>query len=109
MILIVFLIKIKWHEVLFFHDYMFIDIFGPIFVDDFDRALALKPVGTPEQRSSRDYLAGIAKQSAGNPRPDMIVKLFDFLNEIDRRRLTSWPQTFPWLIDEFKKYNLTLP
>jgi len=88
-------------------DYMFIDIFGAVFVDDFDRALALKSVGTPEQQSSRDYLAGIAKQSAGTPRPDMIVKLFDFLNEMDRRRSTSWPQTFPWLVDEFKKYDLT--
>jgi hypothetical protein len=90
-------------------DYMLIDIFGPIFVDDFDRALQLKLVNTPEQQSSRDYLAGIAKQSAGNPQPNMIVKLFDFLNEMDRRRSTSWPQTFPWLIDEFKKYNLILP
>ena len=89
-------------------DYMFIDIFGPIFVADFDQALALKPVGTPEEQASRDYLAGIARQSAGDPRPDMIVKLFDFLNEMDRRRSTSWPQTFPWLVDEFKKYNLTL-
>ena len=89
-------------------DYMFIDIFGPIFVDDFDRALELKSVGTPEEQSSRNYLAGIAKQSAGIPRPNMIAKLFDFLNEMDRRRSTSWPQTFPWLIDEFKKYNLTI-
>ena len=88
-------------------DYMFIDIFGDIFVDDFNNALALKPVGTPDQRSSRDYLAGIAAQSAGTPKPNKIVKLFDFLNEMDRRRSTSWTETFPWLIDEFKKYDLT--
>ena len=86
---------------------MFIDIFGDIFVDDFNNALALKPVGTPDQRSSRDYLAGIAAQSAGTPKPNKIVKLFDFLNEMDRRRSTSWTETFPWLIDEFKKYDLT--
>jgi hypothetical protein len=88
-------------------DYMFIDIFGDIFVDDFNNALALKPVGTPEQRSSRDYLAGIATQSAGTPKPGMVRKLFDFLNEMDHRRSTSWAKTFPWLIDEFKKYDLT--
>jgi hypothetical protein len=88
-------------------DYMFIDIFGAVFVDDFDRALALKPIDTLEQQASRAYLAGIAKQSAGTPRPDMIVKLFDFLNEMDRRRSTSWSQTFPWLVDEFKKHDLT--
>ena len=35
-----------------------------------------------------------------------IQKLYDFLNEMDRRRGTSWPKTFPWLIDEFKKHNL---
>ena len=89
-------------------DYLFIDIFGSIFRDDFDRALALKPVDTPEQQASRNYLAGIAQQSASDPRPDMIVKLFDFLNEMDRRRSTNWSQTFPWLVDEFQKYNLTL-
>jgi MoaA/NifB/PqqE/SkfB family radical SAM enzyme len=89
-------------------DYMSIDIFGPIFVDDFDRALQLKLVDTHEQQSSRDYLAGIAKQSTSDPQPIMIAKLFNFLNEMDRRRSTSWPQIFPWLVDEFKKYNLIL-
>jgi len=88
-------------------DYMFIDIFGAIFVDDFDRALALKPAATPEEQASLKYLAGIAKQSVGQPRPDMITKLFDFLNEMDRRRSTQWSKTFPWLVDEFKKYGLT--
>lgn len=88
-------------------DYMFIDIFGDIFINDFKHALAFKPVDTPEQRSSRDYLAGIATQSAGTPKPDIVHKLFDFLNEMDRRRSTSWAKTFPWLIDEFKKYDLT--
>jgi len=28
------------------------------------------------------------------------------LNEMDRRRSTNWQKTFPWLIDEFKKYQL---
>ena len=85
--------------------YMFIDIFGDIFVDDFNRALALKPEQTPEELSSKNYLAGIASQSAHRgPNPAEIIKLHDYLTEIDRRRGTSWPKTFPWLVDEFGKY-----
>ena len=87
--------------------FMFIDIFGDIFADDFNRALELKLVNTPEQKSSRNYLEGIAKQSiANNPNIIEIKKLFDFLNEMDRRRKTNWQKTFPWLIDEFAKYSL---
>lgn len=87
--------------------YMFIDMFGDIFRDDFDHALALKSVSTPEEISSKNYLQGIAKQSAHRG-PDLtnIQKLYDFLNELDRRRGTDWPTTFPWLVTEFAKYNL---
>jgi MoaA/NifB/PqqE/SkfB family radical SAM enzyme len=90
-------------------DYMFIDLFGPIFQEDFARALALKPARNPEETASRNYLMGIAQQSAhGGPRPKQIRRLFDFLNTMDQRRHTSWPQTFPWLVDEFAQYNLRL-
>ena len=87
--------------------YMFMDMFGDIFQKDFDRALELKPTTTPEETASRNYLLGIAQQSAhrGANVPE-IQKLYDFLNEMDRRRGTSWPETFPWLVDEFNKYNL---
>ena len=88
--------------------YMFIDIFGDIFVNDFKRALDLKPFSTPEQISSKNYLAGIAKQSANTgTNISEITKLFDFLNEMDRRRNTDWTQVFPWLVTEFAKYGLT--
>jgi hypothetical protein len=88
--------------------YMFIDIFGDIFVEDFNQALALKPEDTPEQIASKNYLHGIAKQSASTgPNVPEIVKLFDFLNEIDRRRNTDWTTVFPWLVPEFIKYGLT--
>lgn len=90
-------------------DYMLIDIFGDIFVKDFQQALALKPVNTPEQISSYNYLQGIATQSASKaPNIKEITNLFRFLNKIDSRRGTSWPIVFPWLVDEFAKYNLTL-
>lgn len=88
--------------------YMFVDIFGDIFVDDFNRALALKPETTPEQQSSKRYLQGIAQQSASRePNVSEITKLFDFLNEMDRRRNTDWTTVFPWLVPEFAKYGLT--
>jgi len=89
--------------------HMFIDIFGDIFGQDFERAVALKPKNTPEQIASCDYLQGIAKQCANsNPNIVKIKKLFDFLNTNDHRRGGSWPQTFPWLVDEFAKYNLKI-
>ena len=87
--------------------YMFIDIFGDIFQDDFARAIALKPDATAEEISSKNYLKGIATQSH-NPGPNTkeIAKLFDFLNTLDQRRGTFWPSVFPWLVDEFAKYGL---
>lgn len=87
--------------------YMFIDIFGGIFQEDFERALDLKPIGTPEQLSSRAYLEGIAKQSLnGQPNLPEITKLFDFLNQNDQRRNSNWSDVFPWLEHEFAKYGL---
>jgi hypothetical protein len=88
-------------------DHMFIDLFGDIFQEDFDCAIALKPDQTPEDLASKRYLEGIAKQSQhGGPKPKQIRQLFDFLNTMDHRRNTHWPTVFPWLVDEFKKYNL---
>ena len=82
--------------------YMFIDIFGNIFQADFERAIALKSAA-----GSQDYLAGIAQQAQETgPNILEITKLYNFLNEMDRRRNTSWSKTFPWLIDEFAKYGL---
>lgn len=85
----------------------YIDIFGDIFLEDFDRALALKSTTFPEDVSNKEYLRGIAQQSASTgPRVDEIVKMYNFLNEMDRRRNTNWQQVFPWLIDEFEKHGV---
>jgi hypothetical protein len=90
-------------------DFMFIDIFGGIFGEDFKRALDLKPKTTPEQQSSWKYLAGLASQSASrDPNLTKINQLFNFLNQMDHRRNTNWKKTFPWLIVEFAKYKLTM-
>ena len=88
--------------------YMFIDIFGGIFQNDFARAIELKPTQTAEEIASKNYLIGISKQSQhGGPRPTEVGRLFAFLNENDRRRNTHWPTVFPWLVGEFDKYNLS--
>jgi hypothetical protein len=90
-------------------EHLFIDMFGNIFEKDFDLALTLKPDSTPEEQSSKNYLLGIAKQSLSNiPNSNKIIQLFNFLNEIDRRRNTHWPTVFPWLVNEFAKFNLKL-
>lgn len=90
-----------------FPSYMFIDIFGDIFDKDFERALLLKPTDTDEQCLSREYLRGIHQQSISNgPNVPEITKLFNFLNTMDQRRNTQWPQVFPWLVNEFARYNL---
>ena len=89
--------------------YLFIDMFGDIFQQDFDVALSLKPTGTPEEISSRNYLQGIAKQSVSqSPNTKEIARLFDFLNTMDQRRKTHWPTVFPWLVDEFAKHGFVL-
>jgi pyruvate-formate lyase-activating enzyme len=84
--------------------YMFIDIFGDLFVDDFDRALRVMPSDTPEQQQVRNYLKGIQSQSAnrGVNRSE-VLKLHTFLNEMDRRRGTDWAKTFPWLVEPISR------
>lgn len=53
------------------------------------------------------YMEGISKQmSASQPKLQKIQELHDLLNELDRRRGTNWPNIYPWLAEEFNKYNL---
>lgn len=106
----------KWNETRTVYHYqnsvnapshMFIDIFGDIFREDFNRALDLKLTRTPEEISSKRYLEGIAKQSYSRvPNVKEIKNLYLFLEEMDRRRKTDWRQTFTWLEDEFKKHEI---
>jgi len=84
-----------------------IDIFGNIFEEDFQRALALKPTEIEEEILSKNYLDGIRQQCArSTPNIEQITSLFHFLNDMDFRRNISWRKTFPWLIEEFGKYDL---
>ena len=82
--------------------YLFIDIFGDIFRPDFEHALHLMPDLTPEQRNTKNYLRGIAKQSASSyPNTEEVFKLRTFLDEMDRRRQTDWRDVYAWLIPVF--------
>jgi len=75
--------------------YMFIDIFGDLFREDFDRCLAVFN-NRPE---TRRYLQGIADQSCAHGiNTKQIRMLKTVLDELDRRRNTDWRQTFPWLV-----------
>ena len=57
---------------------------------------------TPEQRNTKNYLRGIAKQSAsGYPNTEEVFKLRTFLDEMDRRRQTDWRDVYAWLIPVF--------
>jgi len=82
--------------------YMFIDIFGDLFAEDFEKTLSMMPQDDPEQLNTYGYMQGIARQSASNlvNQPE-VQKLKTFLDEMDRRRNTDWQKTFPWLEPAF--------
>ena len=87
--------------------YMFIDIFGDLFVEDFQKTLSMMPQDDPEQSNTYGYLQGIARQSAANPVNRLEVqKLKTFLDEMDRRRNTDWHKVFPWLDPAFAQILL---
>jgi hypothetical protein len=89
--------------------YLFIDIFGDIFYEDFQRALNIMPETTVEQRNTKNYLTGIAQQSAsGRPNISEVRKLYTFLNEMDRRRQTDWRSVYGWLIPVFGRLLRTV-
>jgi len=87
--------------------HMFIDMFGDVFKDDFDRALALMPLRSKEQQQVKLYLQGIRDQSISQkPNLSKIQKLYEFLEKMDFRRNISWRSTYPYLLELFKKHNI---
>ena len=56
--------------------------------------------GNPSEVSAKEHMRGIMKQIVAGPRnTERIADLKVYLTEIDRRRGTSWPELFPWLIE----------
>lgn len=86
-------------------EYMFIDMFGDIFQDDFNKAIELMPNTLPEHQSVRNYLIGIRDQS-GNTGINLtrIEKLYTMLETFDQRRNTNWRDVYPWLPELFQQH-----
>jgi hypothetical protein len=77
--------------------------FGPdVFDQDFEKALAIMPEDTKIQRSQKDILQGMAitlKDSSRNTA--QILKLKNYLDDLDSRRKLNWRHQFPWLDQDF--------
>jgi hypothetical protein len=86
-------------------DWMFIDMFGDVFKNDFDRAINLMPTEFPEHQSVRNYLIGIRDQSSNTGiNLTRIEKLYTMLETFDKRRNTNWRSVYPWLSELFKQH-----
>ena len=74
-----------------------------VFEQDFKLILDSMPRDTSDDLSALQYMQGIATHySQAEPDPVELLKLKTFLDETDRRRKTSWPDTFPWLLKELQ-------
>jgi len=68
------------------------------FLPYFEQAIALCTDTDSDSLVKKQYLMGIAKQSAANDVNIMLInRLTTFLDEIDTRRSLNWRKTFPWL------------
>jgi hypothetical protein len=85
--------------------YLHPNILGPDeFAEDFQMIISVMPIATDEDRLAVEYMRGIANHySKTAVDTTEITKMFTFLDEQDRRRGSSWQQTFPWL-EKYKKY-----
>lgn len=79
--------------------YMNPDILNPDFFETyFEQVLEAMPADTWQQQEARKYMQGVRQQiAASDANPLEINKLRIYLDELDRRRNTSWRKTFPWL------------
>jgi hypothetical protein len=86
-------------------EYLFIDMFGDVFRDDFNRAIDLMPDILPEHQSVRNYLIGMRNQS-GHTGINLtkIEKLYIILEQLDQRRNTDWRSVYPWLVGLFQHH-----
>ena len=78
------------------------DIFAPeVFEKDFERVLAAMREQTPGEKSAKEHMRGIIQQiQSAAENKHSINDLKVYLTEIDRRRGTSWPTLFPWLVEQ---------
>lgn len=84
--------------------YLYPGIFGSGFFDkDFENVLKLMPNDTWQHKHARSLMEGLQLEFNTQSRnTEKLNNLFNFLNEIDRRRGVNWRQTFPWLEKELQ-------
>lgn len=73
-----------------------------VFDNDMKKILDLMPVTTPRQQAAHAQMQGVAQlisQSQQDPQQIKILQLY--LDELDKRRGTTWRTTFPWLDKEW--------
>jgi hypothetical protein len=74
-----------------------------VFTEDMIKVVDAMPTGTQYQRDYKEYMQGIANSIEQTPRnPAAILMLETYLNEMDQRRGTHWPELFPWLVRQFE-------
>lgn len=78
--------------------YLKINILGDLFSQDFQRILALMPTDTEQHQLAWQTMHGLWQRSCSTGRVDREVRnLIVYLDELDRRRGTSWNTIWPWL------------
>lgn len=84
--------------------YLHPDILGPHYFDkDFSKIVSLMNLSTETDNTTLNYMLGIQaviNSKAENKQQQYYLK--QYLNEIDRRRMTNWQQTFPWLAEKLE-------
>jgi organic radical activating enzyme len=83
------------------------DIFGAgVFDRDFDVIESLMLDNSEHAQTAQKYMNGIRKQiENAKPNPKEILKLKFYLETLDKRRKTNYTTLFPWLVEEFRKYE----
>jgi organic radical activating enzyme len=84
------------------------DIFDPVFFkDDFQEIIDNMPLDNDFDHNLRKYMQGISLQieSTGANISEM-KKLKLFLEEMDRRRSKDYKKLFPWLVQQFERYQI---
>lgn len=83
---------------------------GDVFVDDFKEIITIMEETAHLDRWYENfvpYMTGISKQvAASNPNINKLKELYDYLNELDRRRGTDWTKLYSWLVEQFDRHNI---
>ena len=81
--------------------FMHAGIFPKGFFDnEFTEIISILPNESNWESANLTYMQGLWKViEAKEYDPKLILKLKEFLNEMDRRRGTNWREIFPWLVE----------